>query len=772
MQKKLISLFVIFLFAFQFSLFGGETIRVLAIGNSFSEDAVENYLHNLGKTEDVTFIIGNMYIPGCSLQTHSENASANAKAYSYRKINADGSKSTIANTSISEAIADENWDYISFQQVSENSGQYGTYFPYLTNLKDYVVNLSTNPSVKFMLHATWAYAQVNSHGGFANYGNNQITMYEAIVSASTSAATTAGIDIIIPSGTAIQNARSSFIGDNFCRDGYHLDLGIGRYTAACTWYEKLTGNTVVGNTYTGGLSAAYVEVAQNAAHNAIANPLSVTNLGGILPDPENFTTTYPINIDFGGASTLTPEPWNNMTSFSTGSSLIGLLDMNGSTTPLKIEVGVAFGGVNINGPTSPLDIQSWSLPKSAIEDSFYGSNNKESTFILSNLNPDLIYNFSMFSSRLHLTENRTTYIQAEGINTERAVVNSTGINYLGNTTELANLNGIKPKADGTITIKVGAAADNNNSSKYFHINALKITMEKEPLPSPDTFVLTQAVNINCGTGVSSSTKFWNNLGSVATGTIIEGMKGEDGQQTPFVIEIVDHFGGFNTNGPVNGLELDGWSIPKEVTQDSFWGNAGDTFSGQNIVTGSFLLSDLNPNQAYDFSMLASRLYVSDNRDTYIEAEGVTTEKASVNSASNTTQLAQVERIQPQPDGTIKLTIGAGNSNNNANKFFYINALRIKQNMDFSTSIENEKQNNDEPISLQSNLVSHSLEFAGLNSYTQYEYSIYQIDGKILQHGRLNNNTLDIINLPESYYILTLKSVNFSEMTKLSFLKKN
>lgn len=38
--------------------------------------------------------------------------------------------------------------------------------------------------------------------------------------------------MIIPTGTAIQNARTSFVGDHMNRDGYHLDLKIGRYTAA------------------------------------------------------------------------------------------------------------------------------------------------------------------------------------------------------------------------------------------------------------------------------------------------------------------------------------------------------------------------------------------------------------------------------------------------------------------------------------------------------------------------------------------------------------
>ncbi|NMB06541.1 MAG: DUF4886 domain-containing protein, partial [Bacteroidales bacterium] len=37
-------------------------IRLLTIGNSFSEDAVEHYLHGLVAAEGDTIVIGNMYI--------------------------------------------------------------------------------------------------------------------------------------------------------------------------------------------------------------------------------------------------------------------------------------------------------------------------------------------------------------------------------------------------------------------------------------------------------------------------------------------------------------------------------------------------------------------------------------------------------------------------------------------------------------------------------------------------------------------------------------
>ena len=67
-------------------------IRILAIGNSFSQDAIENYLHQLAEASGKQTIIANMYIGGCTLERHYNNAQNNTAAYSYRKIGVDGMK--------------------------------------------------------------------------------------------------------------------------------------------------------------------------------------------------------------------------------------------------------------------------------------------------------------------------------------------------------------------------------------------------------------------------------------------------------------------------------------------------------------------------------------------------------------------------------------------------------------------------------------------------------------------------------------------------------
>lgn len=255
-----------------------DTIKVLAIGNSFSQDAVEAYLHDISSAAGKKIIIGNLYIGGASLTVHQKNVEENLAKYNYRKIDLSGKKVKTPNVSIETALKDEDWDFISFQQVSSYSGQYESFLEPLPIVFNYVKERASNPHVKYILHQTWAYEQTSKHKGFAFYNNDQMTMYHAIVDAVSKAKNIADFDRIIPSGTAIQNARTSWVGDHFTRDGYHLNE-LGQYTAACTWFESIFENDVVGNSFKpDSLSVEETKIAQNAAHFAILKPNEVTDL--------------------------------------------------------------------------------------------------------------------------------------------------------------------------------------------------------------------------------------------------------------------------------------------------------------------------------------------------------------------------------------------------------------------------------------------------------------------------------------------------------------
>ena len=253
-----------------------EPRKILAIGNSFSDDAMEHLAEILVGEGYTDFILGNLYIGGCSMDGHKARIDSGAKDYSFR-VNTGSGWNTVKE-SIQYGLDYTDWDVVTIQQVSGYSGipeSYGS----MQYIIDYVRN-RVDPFVKIFFHMTWAYQSTSGHGDFAKYDKNQMTMYNAIVNTVQSLVVgNWNIEGYLPSGTAIQNLRTSYLGDTLTRDGYHLSYDIGRYTAALVWYKQLFGAdlsdlTVVPQKYP--LVAQHLPAIKEAVNNAIDNPFEIT----------------------------------------------------------------------------------------------------------------------------------------------------------------------------------------------------------------------------------------------------------------------------------------------------------------------------------------------------------------------------------------------------------------------------------------------------------------------------------------------------------------
>lgn len=276
------------------------SIRILAIGNSFSDDAME-YLYQVLEQAGYTSIkLGNLYIGGCTLATHANNITSGAKSYEYR-VNTDGKWTTTASYSSVDAISSDSWDYISLQQASGSSGMPDTYETSLTTLITKVKELC--PKAKLMWHMTWAYQQNSTHSEFPNYNKDQMTMYNAIVGAVKSKVLAhEEIQFVIPCGTAIQNLRTSLIGDNLTRDGYHLTTDKGRYTAALMWAKQISGCDLSKITWrpSGVLfTEKQMEAIKEAVNNAFEHPYEVTK-STVTEDSEDPNASLQSVIKNGG----------------------------------------------------------------------------------------------------------------------------------------------------------------------------------------------------------------------------------------------------------------------------------------------------------------------------------------------------------------------------------------------------------------------------------------------------------------------------------------
>lgn len=269
-------------------------LKVLMIGNSFADDTI-NYAYEIAKNVGIpeeNILVADIYIGGCVLDTHWANAQSNAAAYRFgleREGWFDGNSYT--NWTMEQAIKYADWDFITFQQGSSASGDPNS-FSNLQNLMNYVYDIATdevnnpnaNPNVKFVWHQTWAYQQGTTASHFSKYNFDQMTMYNAIVACMKNFVVNKNFVAIIPNGTAIQNARTSTIGDTFSRDQHnHLSHGAGRYIASMNLVSVLTGRDMTNMTwkptdsgfnYT--LTGKEIEICKESVANAIANPFEIT----------------------------------------------------------------------------------------------------------------------------------------------------------------------------------------------------------------------------------------------------------------------------------------------------------------------------------------------------------------------------------------------------------------------------------------------------------------------------------------------------------------
>lgn len=266
---------LLLLLTFSLVTFAATQMKVLAIGNSFSEDATEQYLSELALMGGHDLLIGNLYYPGCSIDQHWDHLTKSKGVYSYRKITVDGHVERAEHCTLERALRDEDWDIITFQQGSAFSGVWKAYRRLPALIKK--VREIVGPDPVFYWHQTWAYAPESNHPAFKTYSHDQMKMYRLIVTC-TQKVLKANPELkgLIPVGTAIQDARTSILGDDLTRDGFHLDKKTGRYIAACTWYGALFNHPFTLSTFLpAGMTIEEGEICREAAAEALEHPFEI-----------------------------------------------------------------------------------------------------------------------------------------------------------------------------------------------------------------------------------------------------------------------------------------------------------------------------------------------------------------------------------------------------------------------------------------------------------------------------------------------------------------
>ncbi len=240
---------IIILFCFLTpSIFFAQKVRILGFGSSFMEDAFYR-VPELLKADTAKVELAFLYKAGCSLAEHIDLMRSQEPIYTYYKYNNEiGKWAKRDSTNSRFALLEHEWDIIVLQQSASESGLYSSVKNTLAPLIDSIYHYQ--PTVQLAWHMTWAFAHNSTHPAFNDYYNiSQQLMYYQILSVGYKICRDEFVDdfrYLIPSGPVIQALRESYLecDNDFCRDGYHIDLNLGRYAIACATYESVLADVL------------------------------------------------------------------------------------------------------------------------------------------------------------------------------------------------------------------------------------------------------------------------------------------------------------------------------------------------------------------------------------------------------------------------------------------------------------------------------------------------------------------------------------------------
>lgn len=213
-------------------------LKILAFGNSFMRNSCW-YLSQIAKNGcGVNLTVGNLYTGGTNLYNHYAAVRNGSAVYEYAKIT-DGAIVTNVNGKTAKyGLLDERWDVVILHQYLPWAQPYE---PFLSLLIGQICDI-LGYCPKFYINATWA-GSVDNNATYYGYATEQ-DMLDAVWMYAKQAVKDSGVLNVIPTGTAIQNARTLSYANAYNRfvnaspDFHHLNPA-GGFIAACTLFEKI-----------------------------------------------------------------------------------------------------------------------------------------------------------------------------------------------------------------------------------------------------------------------------------------------------------------------------------------------------------------------------------------------------------------------------------------------------------------------------------------------------------------------------------------------------
>lgn len=204
-------------------------LKVLAIGNSFTKCSTIAFPTIASLMEMTSYNLQTYGSGGASLETSVRAIRKNGTGaiMYYANYGDDGLSPHQTSPSTFKNALNKDWDVIIFQQNSNNVDNFSTYNPWLDALIEAARRYCTNPYVRVGWNMIWD----KGHGTSSSHRNDILSISEKLLSFY-------NIDLVIPTGTAFENAWANGLTISLDGSG-HTNNAAAEYLAAATWYQAL-----------------------------------------------------------------------------------------------------------------------------------------------------------------------------------------------------------------------------------------------------------------------------------------------------------------------------------------------------------------------------------------------------------------------------------------------------------------------------------------------------------------------------------------------------
>ena len=233
-----------------------KVLKILTLGHSLTVDSC-HMLNMVAAAEGMdNLIVGTLYYSGCSLDKHVEFLTKDEAAYNLY-LSSSATPNIIPDikqsVTMKEALTYDYWDIIILQGGGFEVAKDETYTDgNIQKVQEYVNKHKLADWATFAWHMPWALPvdpdlQATQKTGtvreaYKKYDDDRSKYFKAMAGCvEKNIMTDDTFAFLIPSGTAIENALSSYLTEKDLHRDYAHATDYGRLIAAYTWYCKLAG---------------------------------------------------------------------------------------------------------------------------------------------------------------------------------------------------------------------------------------------------------------------------------------------------------------------------------------------------------------------------------------------------------------------------------------------------------------------------------------------------------------------------------------------------